>query len=71
MKHFILIGLILVLALAACGGEAAGSGAAQAGGVSATAAIEAVTGNGAAALSTSYRDALPLETQLAFGTMQL
>jgi hypothetical protein len=67
---FTVIGLILVLALAACGGETSSASATQSGGVSATAATETTAGNDAE-LSNDYRDALPLETQLALGTMQL
>lgn len=80
MKKWIMLlisALVFSAVLMACGGEAAPAGV-EAGSGSATlseemnptAVIAAVTGNGSE-LSTEYRDALPVEAQLAFGTMQL
>lgn len=75
---FILMTIMVFSAmLTACGGEtapaaveAAGAAASQLDEVNPTAVIAAVTGSDAA-LSTEYSDALPLDMQLAFGTMQL
>lgn len=69
--------MILTAVLTACGGEVAQAPVKAASGsaslseeMNPTAVIAAVTGNGAV-LSDEYRDALPVEAQLAFGTMQL
>jgi hypothetical protein len=69
--------LVFTAVLTACGGdtatavlESSGGSASLAEATSPTAVIEAVAGSNAA-LSTGYAGALPVEMQLAFGTMQL
>lgn len=69
--------LLFAAVLTACGGEAApavvessAGGASLVEATSPTAVIEAIAGSDAA-LSTGYAGALPVETQLAFGTLQL
>lgn len=75
---FILITIVAFSAvLTACGDETASAVVESSGGstslaeaTSPTAVIEAIAGSDAV-LSTDYSDALPLEMQLAFGTLQL
>lgn len=80
MKKWILVslwGMIISAVLASCGGDTApAAGEPALGGDSSmgTGSVSAVvdrTPASGAVLSTNYQDALPIETQLAFGTMQL
>jgi len=71
--NFILISILVFAAfLTACSGESGESAsvAEELGEIGPTAVMEAVGGSNKT-LSTDYRDALPLEEQLAFGTLQL
>lgn len=73
MKRWMLILIVILVftaVLTACGGTGSGESALSADGVNPTAVIAAVVSNDAA-LSTDFSGALPLEAQLAFGTMQL